>query len=296
MKIRPFVQLLAIAGSALAFLPLQAQAASCSVNQVTINKIEVTPLDGQGIVYQAPPPLTSTGCVFVDGQNDTGTLLPTNNIGELNDGVMNGEGGLLSPTQFTANNPVPLMALNADGLVNDPGWIRLGEVGGDVTTFKYEDVKGYGIDNLLSVSMTCTSGGTDQCLAGTWSLETKSNIIELVTNLLNGRKSFDHLAFILKAGNGFAVYDFDFNVLAADIVAWQAAHPGSSQFDFDTPYAFTGTWSDGDFLNPNNNNFKALSHMSVWVRDPVTTNTVPAPGTLLLLGAALLAMGLQKRT
>lgn len=40
MKIRPFVQLLAIAGSALAFLPLQAQAASCSVNQVTINKIE----------------------------------------------------------------------------------------------------------------------------------------------------------------------------------------------------------------------------------------------------------------
>ena len=77
MKIRPFVQLLAIAGGALAFLPLQAQAASCSVNQVTINKIEVTPLDGQGIVYQAPPPLTSTGCVFVDGQNDTGTLLPT---------------------------------------------------------------------------------------------------------------------------------------------------------------------------------------------------------------------------
>ena len=58
MKIRPFVQLLAIAGSALAFLPLEAQAASCSVNQVTINKIEVTPLDGQGIVYQAPPPLT----------------------------------------------------------------------------------------------------------------------------------------------------------------------------------------------------------------------------------------------
>ncbi|MBF1166398.1 MAG: PEP-CTERM sorting domain-containing protein [Dechloromonas agitata] len=31
------------------------------------------------------------------------------------------------------------------------------------------------------------------------------------------------------------------------------------------------------------------------MRDPVTTNTVPAPGTLLLLGAALLAMGLQKR-
>jgi hypothetical protein len=99
------------------------------------------------------------------------------------------------------------MDLDGDGFVDDPGWIRLGEVGGAGNPVSYETAGGLAISNLLSISMSCTNAG---CTSGTWSLVTEANIIQLITDAL-GCKSFDHLAFVMKSSNNYAIYDFNFN-------------------------------------------------------------------------------------
>lgn len=104
---------------------------------------------------------------------------------------------------------------------------------------------------------------------------------------MTDRSLFDHLALILKAGNGYVVYDFDFNELQDDL---------GPDFNYTTPYILSGNWSTGDLEN------KGLSHMSVWARDPLGDPTggddpepIPAAGTLLLLGLGLTLLGARAR-
>lgn len=284
----PFMQALRCAIPVAALLVLLPSAASaapvCNTGAVTINKIEQSPLDGQGVIYAGNQ--NATLCVGPIGGNDSGNLQPKNgNIGRLNDGLLNGQGGVLSPTWFNnAATPSPLLDLDKDGVATDPGWIYLGKGTPGGAPFEAY-TQPLDLASILNIEFACTVSdkGKKDCSKGSWSLATSLDIIDIVQDLL-GRNAFDHLAFVLKAGNNYAIYDFDFNMLSAGL-------PG---FNYSTPYSFTGTWNTGDLGN------KDISHISVWARDPVpqastTPNEVPEPGMALLVGLGLAGAAAARR-
>lgn len=116
-------------------------------------------------------------------------------------------------------------------------------------------------------------------------MSTEADIVDQAQEVLGDRNAFDHLALILKAGNGYVVYDFDFNILAPQFLG--------AEFNYETPYTFSGSWSTADLGN------KGLSHLSVWARDPIPepgeSNEAPAPASLALLGIGLSALALLRR-
>jgi hypothetical protein len=257
----------------------------CSTDSFTIKTIEVSPLDGAGTVFNGTQ--NATKCVGLYTGNDSKSPFnnPNPNIGQLNDGLLNGQEGVLSPTWFNdPSAPSPMLDLDNNGTYTDPGWIYLGKTehqeGGTSFVMDAYD-KPLNLADILQVTMSCTG----DCTQGTWSLQTSLDIIEQVQAVL-GRNSFDHLAFVIKSSESFAVYDFDFNLLVAGL-------PG---FDFTTPYSFTGTWNTDDFTNKQGN-AQDFSHISVWARDPVPADTrlLPEPGSLMLLSLGLVALAWMQR-
>ncbi len=264
---------------------------TCTTDSATIVSMEESPLDGANQVFDlSPGGRSATSCFgVITGLNDPAD--PSPNIGELGDGLLNGEGGLIDPLQFI--QPGQLLDLDGDGNPTDPGWIFLGKVESANGQDEYV-MDGYNkplnIDDILTFSLKCTSATGDVCREGTWSLETELDIVQTVQTVL-GRSSFDHLAFVLKGGNAFAIYDFDFNILLQELLA------AGSGFDFETPYSFTGTWNMDDFVFPNDNGRggldpRAMSHVSVWVRDPLDATSIPEPGTIGLVALALVGLAL----
>ncbi|MDR2839555.1 MAG: hypothetical protein LBV49_13460 [Azonexus sp.] len=257
-----------------------AAALTCTTSAVTINQISNS--NGGGVISNQT--INATSCYGVDGANDVGNLKPTDNLGYAGDGLLNGEGGYVSPTQFISTSQ--LQDLAGDGTANDPGWMFLGSLENGAWDSPNAPLD---ISSLLNISMTTDKGGT----SGTWTITTATNIVQVVQAVL-GRNAFDHLAIVLKAANGYVIYDFDFNLIGAAL---------GGGFDFETAYSFTGTWENLDFTNQKDKQ-QALSHMSIWVRDPLppepgtpNNNEVPAPGTLALtaLGLLLLGRGMRKR-
>ena len=100
---------------------------------------------------------------------------------------------------------------------------------------------------------------------------------------LLGKNYFDQFAIVFKAGNGFAVYDFT------------AAQFGVTHPSADEPiFQFFGTYDTSDTLVAGQGG-AGFSHASIWARDPGGGFTVPEPGTLGLLGIALLGFGVARR-
>lgn len=256
-----------------------AYAATCTNTAVTLTQIE-TSAAPVSVLYGSPAPAIPSTTCYVSSGNDTGNLNPDANIGQAGDGLLNGEGGfdptVLVPTSY-------YLDIDGNGSYLDPGWIRLGgaEAGGAVD---YQSVTNLnGIKKQTSDFLTLGYTQGDNKKSGTWSLDTKVNSVELVQDFL-GRSTFDHLAVILKAGNNYAIYDFDFNLMTLPL-----------GFNFLTAYSFDGTWATTDLIN-NGGNQAELSHISFWARDPSSpANQVPEPATLVLIGVGLLGLGFSRR-
>jgi len=264
--------------------------AACSLDSFAIKTMtdSVT-----GTAVSLPGTINSTHCYGLISGNDDQVKDPNTNLGYLFDGLLNGgkdkDGKQYIDPSYFLKDGSSLEPLKDPTKAVDPGWIMLGTFGGieggTTNTMTGYTIKGpngtVNISDLLSVTMAAnkTPEGT-----GTWALTTKSDIVKQLTNAgLFERSYFDQLAFVIKASTYWAVYDFNFNTLLK-------AAPGA--FDLTKPYSFSGTWNTGDF------DFKDISHMSVWARDPLRAadeNQVPLPGTLLLAGIGLAALGAVRR-
>lgn len=241
---------------------------------------------------------TASSCIGLFGDpKNVGSLHDANpNIGTLGDGLLNGQGGWVSPTAFITEDQLMDLGDNVGfpnsnpSIADDPGWISLAKFDLKADrTFKadYQAINGLSfldLDEVLDISFTCN--GVSGCSSGTWSLATSLDIIDKVTAALGNRSTFDHLAFVFKAGDSWAVYDFNFT----DIFFNEIAVLGNSNFPapFNTPFTFGGMFNTNDFN-------KNISHFALWARDPISTTSIPAPAPLFLLGFGLVAVGLFRR-
>ena len=272
-----------LAGSAVA-APYITNPDTCKDYRVTINTIEKSPLDGQEIIYPTETlgaPIDATSCFGVIAGNDHqgGLSAPDPNIGQLNDGLLNGEGGLISPLQFITQDQ--LLDLDGDGTATDPGWIFLGDVQQGRGFSAYD--KPLDISTILDFTLLCTGSGGDACTSGTWSLETELNIIDIVQKEL-GRNAFDHLALVIKASNRYAIYDFDFNILAPQFLA------AGGDFDFETPYSFTRNLEYAGLPEQEGQAARLLPHLALGAR-PACAERRPDPGDADLAGCGPAAAG-----
>ncbi|RHW74711.1 hypothetical protein [Colwellia sp. RSH04] len=248
----------------------------------------------------------ATSCEGILSGNDQ--PLPSVNIGQYQDGLLNGEkqkGGnadpLLSPNnqlfdpQYNGGSDLAFIELSdlqnisgvggieSDG-VNDPGWVFLGKDDGGVGGFDYATA-GNGLENdegedisidistILDVEFNCTGNTSingSNCLVGTWSIMPDVNIVEELFPLF-GNGFFDHLAFIFKAGPEFIVYDFNFNIIKNEL---------GGGIDLTVPYNMSGTFDMTDTFGKT-----AISHISVWARDPIFEDIrrIPEPKTYWLM-------------
>ncbi|WP_420475305.1 PEP-CTERM sorting domain-containing protein [Noviherbaspirillum sp. ST9] len=284
---------------ALGFTLASAYAAPVPVTPTPITNTGTCTLDSVSITTMAPSndlsspvPLPSGGinsthCFGVIAGNDAqnGSNAPAPNLGYLGDGLLNGgllkDGKYVDPGVFLVDGSTYQPLQDPNNAV-DPGWIMLGAMEGTGTMNGYTVQNGsftLDIDSVLTFNLNSN---------GTWSLQINADVVDILSAAgLFDRSYFDQLAFVFKAGSGskdneggWAIYDFNFNTLLN-------AFPGA--FDLTQPYTFTGKWNMDDFGG------KQISHMSLWARDPISTTNVPLPGTVLLLGVGLLALGFMRR-
>jgi hypothetical protein len=246
---------------------------------------------------------SATSCVGVfSGANDDPLSSPFLNIGQFGDGLLNGGNAFFTGMEFIETSDLQ----DVDGIdgKNDPGWVRLAHfdagnsnnsasgitydtAGPIANNLEYPELV-LDISDLLTLGLTCSNGALGDCKQLDWTLATNALIIPTVQQLL-GNATFDHLAFSVKAGNRFAVYDFNFNDIFED----------ESLLNFQTPYILSGSISTSDFINNSKNgkskSFAGISHLNVWARDPVDNSTqVPGPSSLAILSLGIIGFASRR--
>lgn len=221
-----------LAGSAWLLVPLLTPSAAqaslidpgtCTLDSLTITRMEESPIDGNGIVYDGN--INATKCFGVNTvgaptNNDDagGRSSPSPNIGHLGDGFLNGElvqndpASMLDPYFFIdspAGDDSPSLSqlhdVPGNASIYDPGWIHLAGVDHDSGEVTYSDL-GAGnnalfIGDLIEVSWLCS---LTSCGSGTWTIETAPNIVGQVQGIL-GPNSFDQLAISPTSISGHAI-------------------------------------------------------------------------------------------
>lgn len=238
----------------------------------------------------------ATECAYYYGNDDAGGVSsPDPNIGQLNDGLLNGEAGF---DYFHFIDPSDLQILDKDNVADDPGWIHLANLGenfsanysnigpaplGDGTSLDGNSgSNSTALEDLLKITFACTSGSTGDCTAGTWNLNIidANGLVSAVQSLLGRSALFDQLAISLKSRSlpggqhESIIYNIDFK----DIFA---AENNPQKLNLQTPYNLGGTFNTADIGG------KGISHINVWARDPAQLVEVSTPASISI---ALLAI------
>jgi len=293
----------------------------CNTSNVTLEQVSLSAAPGT-VVTGPNAGIASTVCIGPVGEyNDERYSNPDPNLGQLGDGLLNGQLSKSGEMLFDPETLAPSVEWTDE---NTPGWIHLAHIDGGLGTsysaigeeglvlgplqedFSLED----GILGLLDITFECDTTGSE-CTSGTWTIATDPAIVAIAQGTF-GFGVFDHLALVLKAGSGasgsgktskaggspkagkgpaaddeartggWVLYDIDFGDLFAEGALGQ-------DFDFLTAYTLSGTWNTADLGG------KALSHANIWARDPAAPNEIPNPGTLMLFGAGIAAIGWRRR-
>lgn len=232
--------------------------------------------------------------VFNEPKDISKLLVTDKNIGTLGDGLLNGMGGVISPTQFiTADQLMDLgsnvgFANATPGTADDPGWISVGKfsrVTDTVFTTDYSAIAGItnlALADIISVNFSCTQT-KGQCNEVRWSLTTTHDFVDKMAAALGKPSSFDHLAFFYKSSQNWAVYDFNLtNILNNEINTLKNTGVPAS---IDSSLSLAGTFKSTDFNKP-------ISEFGLWIRDPISAKVAPAPAQVVPAPASLLLFGL----
>jgi hypothetical protein len=248
----------------------------CKITDVQVSTIKL--LDGESAAI--PVQYDASNCAGAFKGNNSAFEKPTVNLGYDNDGWLNKEDyndWWEGPGAFVDDSD--LLDLDGDGNINDPGWIlaSLGEqetrgmVGQSIPDT--DTSEGYTfVDDLITFDScvdknnrrtNCFSG---EAVAGEWTYTPPDQDPEILRDLIGG-DFFDQVAVVFKAGNAFAMYNFNISDLNIDPI-----------FAGDYNFELTGTWDISDVLACH-----GLSNVSFWLRDPIADTEVPEPSTLGLL-------------
>lgn len=293
MLLRSFFTLLICTFSSISYASIITNPHTCNVDNSQLTSVTSVLDTNNPKAELLTSQHSATSCVGVfTGANDDPLSSPFLNIGQSGDGLLNGGNSFFTGMEFIEASD--LQDVDGIGGKNDPGWIRLAhfdaENSGNATSGITYDSAGpiannpnnpsliLDIGDLLTLGLTCSNGDLGDCKQLNWTLTTDISIISTVQQLL-GKATFDHLAFSVKAGNGFAVYDFNFNDIFED----------ESLLNFSTPYILSGSISTNDFINSydkktgNPKSFAGISHLNVWARDPADDSVqVPEPSSIAI--------------